>query len=397
MVKEITKLAQADVIIIGAGIMGASIAFQISQESDKKVVVIDSRLPVGGMSGRTFGQIRQHYSNPLMVELSIRGFDTLQNWKKRVGVGDPGYVKMGYMLIVASNQIDALKRNIELGRSFGVDTRFVDPDEIHQIEPSITVNDLNGACYEPNGGYIDVTCMVLSWLTAAQGKGVQLFSPLNVKEITTKSGKITGVITDQGAVMAPVVINATGTWGRDLLEDLDINLPIQNTRLDMTYIDTGQRSVIRSCVTDGVSNVVMRPHWGNMMLVAAYPPYPIPIVDPVGPVDEQAYQMHHKRIKLAFKNRIPQLREFQVHSNISGAYDVTPDYHPIVGWAPSVEGLFLAMGFSGHGLKLSPGIGEAVAAMVLGRKSSIDVSALRYERFAENDLMHLAYGPSARA
>ena len=107
--------------------------------------------------------------------------------------------------------------------------------------------------------------------------------------------------------------------------------------------------------------------------------------------------MHHKRIKLAFKNRIPQLKEFQVHSNISGAYDVTPDYHPIVGWAPGVEGLFLAMGFSGHGLKLSPGIGEAVAAMVLGRKSTIDVSALRYERFAENDLMHLAYGPSARA
>ena len=397
MSKTASTLAQADVIILGAGIMGASIAFQLSRQSDKKVVVIDARRPVGGMSGRTFGQIRQHYSNGLMVELSIRGFDTLDNWQQRVGVGDPGYIRMGYMLFVASNQIDALKRNIELGQSLGVDTRFVSPDEIQQIEPGITVNGLTGACYEPNGGYIDVTRMVLSWLIAAQGSGAQLLAPLAAKAITTESGKVTGVLTDQGAVTAPVVINATGAWGRDLLGALDLNVPMQNTRLDMTYIDTGQGSVIQSCVTDGVSNVVMRPHWGSMMLVAAYPPGPIPIDDPVGSVEGDAYEMHHERMRRAFKDRIPQLREFKVHSNVSGAYDVTPDFHPIVGWASGIEGLYLAMGFSGHGLKLSPGIGEAVAAMVLGREPPVDISALRYERFAQNDLMYLAYGPSARA
>ncbi len=98
-----------------------------------------------------------------------------------------------------------------------------------------------------------------------------------------------------------------------------------------------------------------------------------------------------------FKDRIPQLREFQVHSDVSGVYGVTPDFQPIDGWARGVAGLYLAMGCSGHGLKLSPGIGEAVAAMVLEREPPIDVSALRDERFAENDLMYLAYGPSARA
>ena len=392
-----SSLMRADVVILGAGIMGASIAFQLSRQSDKKVAVIDARRPVGGMSGRTFGQIRQHYSNALMVELSIRGFDTLENWNERVGVGDPGYVKMGYMLFVAANQIDALKRNIELGRGLGVDTRFVEPDEIQQVEPGITVNGLTGACYEPDAGYIDVTRMVLSWLTAAQTSGVQLLTPLTATAITTESGRVTGVITDEGVVTAPVVINATGAWGRDLLGTLDLDVPLKNTRLDMTYIDTGQGSVIRSCVTDGVSNVVMRPHWGSMMLVAAYPPESIPTDDPVGPVEEEAYERHHERMRRAFQDRIPQLRGFQVHSNISGAYDVTPDFHPIVGWAPAVEGLYLAMGFSGHGLKLSPGIGEAVAAMVLEREPPIDISALRYERFAENDLMYLAYGPSARA
>ena len=94
---------------------------------------------------------------------------------------------------------------------------------------------------------------------------------------------------------------------------------------------------------------------------------------------------------------MPQLLDFKELRSISGAYDVTPDFHPIVGWAPGIEGLYLAMGFSGHGLKLSPAIGEVTAAMVLGDELPLDVSPLRYERFSENDLMFLAYGPSARA
>ena len=133
------------------------------------------------------------------------------------------------------------------------------------------------------------------------------------------------------------------------------------------------------------------------MLVAAYPPAPVLIDEPVIEVSEKEYLSHHQRISRAFQERIPQLKDFSVLSNVSGAYDVTPDFHPILGWAPGVEGLCLAMGFSGHGLKLSPAIGEIISAMVLEQPSPIDVRALRYERLAQNDLMYLAYGPSARA
>ena len=173
-----STITRADIVIVGAGIMGASIAFQLSRQTDKQIVVVDARPPVGGMSGRTFGQIRQHYSNELMVKLSIRGFETLKNWNEKVGYGDPGYVRMGYMLLVAANQIESLKRNVKLGRRLGVETRFVEPDEIKHIEPSLTVDGLTGGCYEPNGGYIDVTRMVLSWLGAAQAGGVKVMTPL---------------------------------------------------------------------------------------------------------------------------------------------------------------------------------------------------------------------------
>jgi sarcosine oxidase subunit beta len=391
-------IASADIIIIGAGIMGASIAFQLSRQTDKQIIVVDARQPVGGMSGRTFGQIRQHYSNELMVELSICGFDTLKNWGAKVGYGDPGYVRMGYMLLVAANQIEGLRRNVKLGQRLGVDTRFIEPDEIKHIEPGLTVDGLTGGCYEPNGGYIDVTRMVLSWLGAAQAGAVRVMTPLLVRAIETYSGRVSGVVTDSGFIQAPIVVNATGAWGRALLSDLGLEVPMEGHRLDMSYIDTRpQGSAISGCVTDGVSNVVMRPHWGHSMLVAAYPPTPVLIDDPVIEVSDQEYQSHHQRISRAFQERIPQLKDFSVLSNVSGAYDVTPDFHPILGWAPGIEGLCLAMGFSGHGLKLSPAIGEVISAMVLEQPSPIDAHALRYERFAQNDLMYLAYGPSARA
>ena len=124
------RLAAADIVVIGAGIMGASIACQLAKRSDRRVVVVDERPPVGGMSGRTFGQIRQHYSNALMVEMAIRGFEVLNDWQAEVGVGDPGYVRLGYLLLVVEAQVAACRRNVELGRQLGVDTRFASPDEI---------------------------------------------------------------------------------------------------------------------------------------------------------------------------------------------------------------------------------------------------------------------------
>ena len=391
-------IARADVVVVGAGVMGASIAFQLSRKSDKRVVVVDARPPVGGMSGRTFGQIRQHYSNALMVDMSIRGFDTLENWSERVGYGDPGYVRMGYMLLVSENQLEPLKRNIALGQSRGVDTRFIEPDEIQAIEPAVDVSTLCGGAYEPNGGYIDVTRMVLSWLGAAQGAGVRLMTPLKVDSIVTASGRVLGVATEQGLIETPCVVMATGAWARDLFVDLGIDIPIERQRLDMMYVEPGSAGHgIRSCVTDGVSNVVMRPDMGASMLVAAYPPRPIVVDDPTLLASPKDREEHRHRIERAFAGRLPQLLDFKELRSISGAYDVTPDFHPIVGWAPGIEGLYLAMGFSGHGLKLSPAIGEVTAAMVLGDEPPLDVSPLRYERFSENDLMFLAYGPSARA
>ena len=287
------RLGFADIVVIGAGIMGASIAFQLTRQSGRKVVVVDERPPVGGMSGRTFGQIRQHYSNALMVEMAIRGFEVLNDWQAEVGVGDPGYVKLGYMLLVVEAQVEACRRNVELGRQLGVDTRFASPDEIKALEPALVTDDLAGGAWEPNGGYIDVTRMVLSWLGAAQAAGATLHSGLRVEGIATADGRVVGVDTAEGRIEAPVVICAAGAWTTDLLAPIGIDAPIERRRLDMAYLEQPPgRPTIRTCITDGNSNVVMRPDMGPYLLAVAYPNEMPEVADPAAPAPAEDEARH---------------------------------------------------------------------------------------------------------
>lgn len=392
------RLANADVVVIGAGIMGASIAFQLAGRCDRKVAVVDARPPVGGMSGRTFGQIRQHYSNALMVRMAMRGFEVLNDWGAQVGVGDPGYVRLGYLLLVAQAQVEACKRNVALGRSLGVDTRFAHPDEIAALEPALVTADLAGGAYEPNGGYIDVTRMVLSWLGAAQANGAVLHSGLAVEAIATEGGRVAGVETARGRIDAPVVVAAAGAWTTDLLAPLGIDVPIARRRLDMAFLKQPPgKPQIRTCITDGNSNVVMRPDMGPYLLAVAYPDEMPEVTDPAAPAPAADEARHRARLDKALAERLPDVAGAEIVRTVSGAYDITPDFHPLLGWADGLDGLYLAAGFSGHGLKLSPAVGECVAAAVTGGEPPFDIAPLRPSRFAEGQPMYLAYGPSARA
>ena len=397
---------EADVVVIGAGVTGASIGYQLARHSDRRVVIVDARPPVGGISGRTFGQIRQHYSNALMVRIAQRGFHCIRNWADEVGYGDPGYARFGYMLLVTEDQLDGLHHNIELGRSLGVDTRFVRGSEITEIEPLVEAEGLAGGAYEPDGGYIDVTKMVLSWLAASTAAGATVLAPLAVEAILVSDGAVTGVSTASGAIRAPVVVAATGAWARDLLDPLGVEVPVERRRLDMAMLEQrrGARA-LHTCITDGNSNLVIRPDMGRHVLAVAYPPEMPVVDDPLADAPATAHQQHAVRIGKAMAERLPEMAVASTVWTTSGAYDISPDYHPIMGWADEiadVSGLYLAVGLSGHGLKLSPALGEIVAAHVLGvdhvgDAPPIDARALRPSRFAEGDLMHLSYGPSARA
>ena len=392
-----SKLTKADITIIGAGVMGASIAWQLSKRTDKSILVLDQYTPLGGMSGRSFGQIRLHYSNALMLQMAMRGYDYFANWDKFVGYGDSGYLPMGYMLIVVEKQLEALNRNIELAQSLGIETRFVDPKDIKAIEPCINTDGLVGGAWDPNGGFIDITRIVLAWLSASQEAGVKVATGVKVEGILTKGDTVTGLRTSAGEVEASLVIDVTGSWGKELVKTLGIDVPVEPRRIDTMYLTQppGGRQ-LGCCLTDGNSNIAIRPHMGREFLAGAYPPE-MPVVSPIVDSDAENDQAHLRRIHKSLSERLPDFVDATPVRSVSGSYDVTPDWHPILGWVPGIDGLYLATGFSGHGLKLAPSVGETVADQVLGREPDFDISPLRLGRFADNEPMFCAYGPGARA
>ena len=385
----------ADVIVIGAGVMGASVAWHLSQMSDLHVIVVDSRGPLGGMSGRTFGQVRQHYSNALTLEMARYGVDFFADWQKRVGLGASGYVAMGYLLCVVESQLGAAERNVDLARSLGIETEMVSPRRIAQIEPAINPDGLSGGAWDPAGGYIDVTRITLSWLAAAQQSGrVELLQD-SVRAVTTTNGSISGVETDTGTLSAPHVVCAAGPWTTELVPQ---HIPLEARRLDTMYMSLPpQTASLRTCVTDGNSNIVVRPDMGATFLAAAYPPEMELVDDPLVEPSPDSDAAHLARIRAALAERFPACQDAQPVRSLCGSYDITPDWHPILGSSPGLDGLHLACGFSGHGLKLAPAVGRVLAESVLGVPTYFDIAPLRLSRFADNEPMYLAYGPGGRA
>ncbi len=390
-------MESADVVVIGAGIFGASIAFQLARRGAGRVVLIDERGPAGGMSGRTFNQVRRHYSNELTIRLANRGFEVLDHWADEVGVGDPGYVRFGYLLLVPEEAVEACKGNIALGTRCGVDTRFLEPGEIPDVEPLVNLDGVAGAAFEPDGGVIDVHKMILSWVVAGIGHGLVTRFGAAVAAVEAEGDGVTGVRLRGGDVVrTPVVVNAAGLWGRDLVAPLGVALPIAFFRLHMAYLRqrVGQLQ-LRVAVTDTAGGLVMRPDQGPLALAVAYEKDQAPRDRPSD--DAGVAPGYERFLRETLRRRVPAYADATWERAVSGLYDVTPDWHPILGWAPGVEGLYLALGWSGHGLKLAPAVGEVVAQEVLNETPSIDISPLRLQRFQEGRLMHLAYGPGARA
>ena len=350
----------------------------------------------GGDSGVSFSMVRRHYSNEVVARLASRGVEIIKHWEEEVGTGSSGYVATGYLLTATPERIGALRDNVARLRSWGLETRHVDPQEIHEIEPLLSLEGIEGGAYEPDGGFADTHRMSLSWFAAGVQAGVRPSLGRAVTGLRVDGGRVLGVETSEGPIDAPVVVVAAGSWGPEILRAIGIELPIVLRRLEVAFVrQEADRPQLRVTFSDMASNLVMRPDRAGIAWVVAYQPevrYTRRDDCPreVDPIYEDA-------IRAALRERMPSYAGASWLGGFAGAYDYTPDWNPIVGWAREVDGLYLALGWSGHGFKLAPSVGEVVAAEIVGDPPGIDVSTLSAERFERGELLRLSYGPGARA
>jgi glycine/D-amino acid oxidase-like deaminating enzyme len=385
-----------DTAIVGAGIVGLATGHALCRDGAGSVAVFDRGMPGSGDSGRSFSMVRRHYSNAVVARLAMAGSRTIMDWQDEVGVADAGYVRCGYLLTVPERLADACSGNVAMLRSLGLDTRFLAPGEIPGAEPELSLDGVAGAAYEPDGGFADAQKMCLGWLAAAAGNGLRSYLGVAVTGVRVQAGRAVGLETANGFVPAGRVVLATGAWANDLLRPLGAEQPIELRRLQVLVARTGPGGPLPSAVcSDAVTNVVVRPDRGRQFCAVAYA-----AEDPLERADDCDHGLsegYEDAVRRGLRERYPRLAEFELVRGFAGPYDVTPDWNPIIGPCPGIEGLYLAVGWSGHGFKLSPAVGEVVAAEVSGRTPSIDVGELRPERFAEGRLLRLAYGPGARA
>ncbi|MBZ5705036.1 MAG: FAD-binding oxidoreductase [Acidobacteriia bacterium] len=379
----------ADIVIIGAGVMGASIAFHLARRQAGNIVVIDKDHVGHGASGRSSALIRMHYSFPPEVQLALVSLHMFQHWREVVG--EPGdFRKTGFVRIVHPNESERLKLNVEMQRKLGVNVKLISRDELKEMEPDWAVDEVELAAYEPDSGYGDGAGVANDFLSRARDLGATYLPKTPATALRVESGRVRGVVTDHGEIAAPLVVAATGPWTRPLVARAGYDLPIENEYHQVAILKNapGMKAGGCACI-DSVTATYFRSDGQDKFLVGDFSGQRG--VDPDNFPQRASDDLLEETIERASR-RVPKLENAEVMRGVTGVYDLTPDSRPILGEIPGMDGLFVCAGFSGMGFKISPAIGLVMSELLLdGRGKTVDISAFRPSRFADGRLIKAEY------
>jgi len=372
----------ADVVILGAGVMGTSIAFHLAKRKAGKIVVLDKDHVGRGGSGRSSALIRMHYTFPPEVQLALASLQIFQNWQEVVGA--PGdFRRTGFVRIVHPNETDQLKLNVEMQRKLGANAELIDKAQLQELEPDWKLDGIDLAAYEPDSGYGDGAGVAGDFLSAAREMGASYLPRTRVTSLTVEAGKVRAVVTDRGSISSPMIISATGPWTRPLMKQAGYDLPIECEYHQVAILRNAPTMKGGGCACiDSVSATYFRSDAHDKFLIGDF--YGTRPVDPDNFQQTASTESLEEIIERACR-RIPKLEGAEVMRGVTGVYDMTPDSRPLLGEIPGMAGLYVCAGFSGMGFKISTAIGLVMSEVVLdGKARTVDVSAFRPNRFAEN-------------
>ena len=368
-----------DVIIIGAGVQGASLAFHLAQRG-VKALVLEKRFIAAGATGRSSGLVRMHYDVRQDTELAWVSFQYFRNWKEMVG-GECGFTRTGFVQLVSAADTELLKANVAAHQQLGVPEFLIDAGDLKRLAPSFAAEDVELAAYEPESGYAMPSDTASALLSAARAKGAQLIQDYAVTELIVAGGGVSGVQTAQGEFHAPIVVNAAGPWAGKINEMAGLDLPFNTWRHETMFVQRPpQIGPIHPTVIDFCNAMYFRPE-GNLTLVGLEDGNPLG-ESPDGDADHARPGFVERGIDRICR-RIPIMENGALHSAHGGYDGITPDEHPMLG-AAGPDGFYLDCGFSGTGFKTAPAVGLCMAELILdGQARTVDISIYSPQRFAE--------------
>jgi sarcosine oxidase subunit beta len=391
----------ADVVIIGSGIVGSSVAYHLAQAGCTNVLVIEREAHQGkGSTGKSMGGVRAQFSTAVNIQMSKYSIDFFSKFDEVVG-HPADYRAHGYLFCATSEKhLAYLKANRERQNALGVtNVEWVTAEDIAKMVPQLRVDDILGGTFCPTDGFVDPHSVMMGFMLSAREKGVRLWLDTTVTGIETDGSagippvtrldagvarRVSGVQTSRGYISTPVVVNAAGPWAAQVAEMAGAELPVEPLRRQLVPTEPFDNLPKRFPMVIDMSTGFHFRREGKGILLAWNDPEESPgfKVDFDGTFVE--------KILTHAASRVPVLAEAEVNPRRAwaGLYEMTPDHHAIIGPAPNVEGLYFVNGFSGHGVMHSPASGKIAADLILqGHSDLIDASQIGVERFKEGKLL----------
>ncbi len=378
-----------DALIVGAGVMGASIAFHLA-ERGLKVAILERNVVASGATGHSSGLVRMHYDLAAESELTFASYKHyFNNWKERIG-GECGFQKTGFMQIAKREHEDKLRGNVANQQRIGINTSVISADDVKKLVPDFLTDQFDFAAYEPDSGYADATLTTNSFIEAAKRNGTTLIQNCEVSAIHTSGGRVTGVSTTKGEFAAPTIVSAAGAWAKHVAKLADVDVPLVTWTHDVAFLHRPPSLGKIPAVIDDTINCYFRPE-GSALILAAGEDESLRGEAPDAE-DQTPTPTFVEKLIDAMIQRIPKIEESGLHSIHVGRDGITPDQRAIYS-AAGPEGFYLACGLSGTGFKTAPAAGASMAELILdGKPKTVDITPFRFGRFAEGQLLQGEYG-----
>ena len=377
-----------EVVVVGGGVMGCSILYNLANQGMNNAVLLEQEVLGWGSSSRGNAIIRMHYSNEVTTLLARDSLKIFKDFDQIVG-GNPQFDVLGWLLIVGQNNQTAMEINVRMQSALGINTTLVTSEEVGEIVPDITLSDGEACAFEPDSGTANPLEVTKAYGERAKELGSQIEFGVRVVGIDVQGGRVTGVLTNRGKISTSAVVLATGPWSQQFFAHMGIAAPFKSIRHSIVALHYPAAAPDGlPTVNDVVHSFSARPS-GRVSLVGVGEEEEVQTDD-----YNQGIDPHIGYVTLrSLSKRLPFMTGSTLAGGWSGLFTVTPDWHPVLGKIPEIDGLFCATGFSGHGFKLSPMVGVVMSELVTSKEpTSIDVSSLGIKRFETGDLLESSYG-----
>lgn len=373
--------ATADAVIIGAGIMGCSIAYHLAERGMTDVVVLETDYIGRGSTADAAGGIRLQFSTGANIELMQISIDYWENFEERFGQFI-NFRQQGYLFLLTSeDNVAEFKTNLDLQQSMGVPARWVTPDDIAELNPAVNLDGILGGTICPRDGWADTSTSTMGFAQVARRKGVKIIEETPVTGIDVQAGQVAGVEAGNSYIATPIVVCAAGPYTGAIGEMAGAELPVQPVRR-MSWV-TGPFDEIPPSVPFTIEferSLYFHPESGGFLFGMSDPDEP-------PSWNKSVDQSWLVATVDALVERAPAFGNATVRNGWAGLYEVTPDHNPLVGRVDEIEGLSVAAGFSGHGFMQGPAIGLMMAELLIdGAFQTVDLSDFRPSRFSEGEL-----------